>query len=193
MTGYQFKRPIKVPLLDPPPPCTGHGAIYDDPSHSDLARKGCAVCPHREACLQIVDPANNWYDGTSGGYTWVNGYLVPGQTPLNTQPNPTQHNPNSPATTNPTTTPTPSDPILDAYLKANPTHNQPDRTPRHYDHAVVQRLVDGTISPKQATTKEKQAAAAELLTQGHSLKEVARRLQMRFQTVQQVADTAHFH
>ncbi|WP_420034358.1 WhiB family transcriptional regulator [Streptomyces sp. cg28] len=45
---------------------------------ADAARtlRACNICPIRQECEAIVDPAHTWFDGVSGGRLWRNGREV---------------------------------------------------------------------------------------------------------------------
>lgn len=38
--------------------------------------RACNHCPVRNECEAVVDPANTWFDGVSGGRLWRNGREV---------------------------------------------------------------------------------------------------------------------
>lgn len=149
MTGHQFRRTTNIPILDPTPPCVGYATWFDDPAFGTVAREVCIPCPHRVACLQIVDPARSWYDGTVGGHTFVNGH-----------------------------TEIDGDPVLATYLERVEMPSERNRNHAPYDPAVVQRLVDGTLGPGKASNKERRAAAKQLIAQGTPLAEITRRIGM---------------
>ena len=52
-------------------------AFFDWEEYAEDALKVCATCPKQQECLDIVDPAASFYDGTVGGALWRNGYMVP--------------------------------------------------------------------------------------------------------------------
>ncbi|MCQ0024179.1 WhiB family transcriptional regulator [Streptomyces somaliensis DSM 40738] len=41
------------------------------------ALTACERCPVVRRCLEVVAPAENWFDGVSGGRLWRNGRPVP--------------------------------------------------------------------------------------------------------------------
>lgn len=57
-------------------PCRNNPALFDVTTWRNAAvalNDGCRVCPYRLACLKVVVPDFNWYDGVCGGVVWQNG------------------------------------------------------------------------------------------------------------------------
>lgn len=60
--------------------CGGMPAIFDstDPADFLLAESFCLQCPVQAECLEVVNPAESWYDGTCAGRFYVDGEEVTG-------------------------------------------------------------------------------------------------------------------
>lgn len=60
--------------------CGGMPALFDSTDPMDfLAAEGfCLQCPVKAECLEVVAPAESWYDGTCGGQFYVDGEEVTG-------------------------------------------------------------------------------------------------------------------
>lgn len=56
-------------------PCAGKPELFDADNWTDstMGLEYCRKCPFRLQCLDLVDPAANWYEGVVGGMLWVNG------------------------------------------------------------------------------------------------------------------------
>lgn len=133
----------KQTRLDPAPPCSGQSRIFDDQAWAPWAIEICQPCPHRLACLNLVDPARNWYDGTVGGHFWING-----------KPDPINSNL--------------TDPILVTYLKARSKadHRQ------LIDEIAIEGFIDGSINWKSLTREERIVAAGRMIKEGFTYTDV---------------------
>lgn len=61
---------------DPPedPNCKPEQAhLFDYEIYYSAALAICETCPVKDWCLQVVDPALNFYDGVVGGVAWKEG------------------------------------------------------------------------------------------------------------------------
>ncbi|MFC7217094.1 WhiB family transcriptional regulator [Streptomyces polyrhachis] len=59
--------------------CTGlpPSAVFARTEREALpALRACERCPVRARCEEVVAPAENWFDGVSGGRLWRNGRPV---------------------------------------------------------------------------------------------------------------------
>jgi WhiB family redox-sensing transcriptional regulator len=59
-----------------------HSVFAVQPSEAAEALRACNQCSVRRECEAVVDPANTWFDGVSGGRLWRNGREVKLRSPL---------------------------------------------------------------------------------------------------------------
>ncbi|URM90071.1 WhiB family transcriptional regulator [Streptomyces sp. MRC013] len=60
--------------------CSGlppHTVFARQETEARPALTACERCPVVRRCLEVVAPAENWFDGVSGGHLWRNGRPVP--------------------------------------------------------------------------------------------------------------------
>jgi len=134
---------------EPDAACIGvHPEFFDIPEFYPTALEVCKPCPVRLWCLQLVDPANSYYDGVAGGHVWQNGKPVDSER---------------------------TDPPLKMYLASLPKELPTITIRRHVaepDYFAVEALMNGHIHHSKLTADEKRIAVRKLIQEGKSYSEV---------------------
>lgn len=126
--------------IDPPdePNCSNSDpALFDDKFFYGIALQICADCPVKFWCLNVVDPANNSYDGVVGGHVWQDGVPQPRYKPTST------------------------DPVLQTYL-----HKRKPRKAVVLDHVAIRAFLVGKLPWNRLTKAERIEAARNMFRQG---------------------------
>lgn len=138
--------------------------IFDYPETTAEAYELCDRCPVQLWCLEIVNPANTWYDGVCGGLNWANGRYL-------TRPNHTHT------------------PAQQHYLNQNPEAEILLRsryktvTPDKYDWIAIELLANNQTDWKQLTNGERRQAALIMYRQGKGISEIIETTHVRLPTL----------
>jgi hypothetical protein len=124
----------------------------------------CETCTVRSWCLNLVDPANNWYEGVVGGHIWSGGKPVA---------NPNRHN----------------DPVLANYLSTVPHEVKTMDRPRSIsepDELAITGLMAGDIPWKKLTVAERKVVAVRMWAAGAMQQEIADLTHLNTQIIQSI-------
>lgn len=121
------------------------------------ALKVCDACPIRLECLKWVDPANSYFDGVAGGYSWQNGKpkYFPGREDKT---------------------------LLEYWSKAEML----GKSQEIFDEVKMRRYMDGHITWKQMSMEERREACRRMLQAGVDKNRIYHLTHLRYQTIMQI-------